>query len=220
MDSTTAAGRSLAWHRWLSRWTALSTLPALLAVPFWGVVPMAWTSAAITVVVLIAHTGHHATGPRMTVAQLSRSSRAVVLFSITFTLGWAVLADLSPTAAIVVALLAVATMPPSVARYRRLESADGRYAPPVVDLDATATLTALLAAPAQRMTDAQLCKAWRDSFTALEASRTAREMMMIVALRQSFLDVFGVRHPLAFQAWLASSPHAAGGPDRFLKKEA
>jgi hypothetical protein len=221
MDPTTAVERSRAWHRWLCRWTALSVPLFCLAVLFWGPAVVGWASAAITIAVVVGHALSRQSTARISLASRVRSVRPLVLFGITFPLGWAVLADLSVSAALGLALVAAATSPPSVAWYHRLAEDDAGGAVPVVPdsvLTPTATLTALLADPAQRMTDAQLCKAWRDSFLALEASRTARETMLVVALRQSFLDALGERNPQAFQAWMASNPQPSAGPDRFLRR--
>jgi hypothetical protein len=74
-------------------------------------------------------------------------------------------------------------------------------------------------AKAEALSNAELCRAWRRSFVALESARTFAARCEVVAQRQVYLDEMDRRSPSAFQAWLASGARAAGGPDRYLSLE-
>jgi hypothetical protein len=66
------------------------------------------------------------------------------------------------------------------------------------------------------LTDAQLCTAWRVSFSALEKARTEQQRLRIVEERQDCLDELERRNPHGLAAWLASGARAAGDPTRFV----
>jgi hypothetical protein len=68
----------------------------------------------------------------------------------------------------------------------------------------------------QPLTDAQLCTAWRISFSALEKASTEQQRLRIVAERQNCLDELERRNPHGLAAWLASGARAAGDPTRFV----
>ncbi|MDX6291466.1 MAG: hypothetical protein QOH50_541 [Kribbellaceae bacterium] len=68
----------------------------------------------------------------------------------------------------------------------------------------------------QSLTDAQLCTAWRISFSALEKARTEQQRLRIVEERQDCLDELERRNPHGLAAWLASGARAAGDPTRFV----
>lgn len=68
----------------------------------------------------------------------------------------------------------------------------------------------------RRMTDTELCHAWRNSFVALQQVRSTHLRALVVQTRQLLLDEIDTRHPAGLQAWLASGARAAGGPDRFI----
>jgi hypothetical protein len=66
------------------------------------------------------------------------------------------------------------------------------------------------------LTDAQLCTAWRVSFSALEKASTEQQRLRIVEERQDCLDELERRNPHGLAAWLASGARAAGDPTRFV----
>jgi hypothetical protein len=66
------------------------------------------------------------------------------------------------------------------------------------------------------MTDAELCRAWRRSFVALEGARGTQVRARVVEARQLLLDEVEARHPAGLRAWLDSGARAAGGPDRYI----
>lgn len=68
----------------------------------------------------------------------------------------------------------------------------------------------------RRMTDAELCHAWRRSFVTLQQARGLHLRARVVQARQLLLDEVDARHPAELQAWLVSGARAAGGPDRFI----
>lgn len=60
--------------------------------------------------------------------------------------------------------------------------------------------------PLDRLTNRELCLAWRRSFLALLEARTPTQRERVVALRQGYLDEMESRDPAALEAWLASAP--------------
>ena len=70
----------------------------------------------------------------------------------------------------------------------------------------------------RRMTDAEICRAWRHTFEALQRARGLHLRAMIVETRQLLLDEVADRHPAQVQAWLESGAHAGSGPDRFIPR--
>jgi hypothetical protein len=114
---------------------------------------------------------------------------------------------------------------PTVVRFCRRRvgqsASESASAPPSERLDQRAEPAA--AAPAddaqsqpQSLTDAQLCTAWRVSFSALEKARTEQQRLRIVEERQDCLDELERRNPHGLAAWLASGARAAGDPTRFV----
>ncbi|TWD80867.1 hypothetical protein FB561_1964 [Kribbella amoyensis] len=69
---------------------------------------------------------------------------------------------------------------------------------------------------ARRLTDAELCLAWRRSFTSLQKAGTVRERLNVIAARVAYLDELERRDPAGFSRWLESNPRAAGNPSRFF----
>jgi hypothetical protein len=69
---------------------------------------------------------------------------------------------------------------------------------------------------AGRLTDEELCLAWRRSFLGLERARTRVALQDVVRLRQAYLDELARRYPSGMKAWFDSGARAAGGPDRYL----
>lgn len=72
----------------------------------------------------------------------------------------------------------------------------------------------------RRLSDRELCRAWRASFGALLDAADADARERVVRTREVYLDELTLRHPEAVTAWLASNPRAAGGPERFLRDAA
>ena len=84
--------------------------------------------------------------------------------------------------------------------------------------DGAADPTSLVVTHAQvrQMSDAELCRAWRRSFVALQQARGLQLRALVVQTRQLLLDEVDARHPAGLQAWLGSGASPAGGPDRFI----
>jgi hypothetical protein len=70
------------------------------------------------------------------------------------------------------------------------------------------------------LSDDELCRQWRFSFTALADARSAGLRVQVVRARQLYLDEIERRHPLELQAWLASGARAASNPMPFLGRSA
>lgn len=68
----------------------------------------------------------------------------------------------------------------------------------------------------RRMSDAELCQAWRRSIVTLTSTHSVVRRAVVVSLRQVLLDEMEVRRPAGLQAWLLSGAGAADGPDQFL----
>jgi hypothetical protein len=66
-----------------------------------------------------------------------------------------------------------------------------------------------------RLTDDQLCEAWRSSTAALHGGSTQRRNR-IVERRQQYLDEFERRNPKGLRVWLASTETAACDPGVYL----
>ncbi len=68
----------------------------------------------------------------------------------------------------------------------------------------------------RKMTDDELCHAWRRSFVALQHAGDVHLRALVVQTRQLLLDEVDARHPAGLRAWLSSGASAAGSPDRFI----
>lgn len=66
------------------------------------------------------------------------------------------------------------------------------------------------------MSNAQLCRAWRTSFSALQRSEYADEREQLAAARASYLDELEHRDPEGFARWIADGARAASDPERYL----
>jgi hypothetical protein len=64
--------------------------------------------------------------------------------------------------------------------------------------------------------DAELCLAWRRSFVLLNEAASPREKMVVVSLRQRYLDELQRRSPSGVSRWLESGARASGNPLPFL----
>ncbi|QWZ08207.1 hypothetical protein KRR39_23260 [Nocardioides panacis] len=73
--------------------------------------------------------------------------------------------------------------------------------------------------PADGMTTAQLCRAWRVSFTALDTTLDRpEERAQVVQRRQEYLDALERRDPRGFARWIGLGPRAASNPGRYLAR--
>ncbi len=129
-------------------------------------------------------------------------------------------------------LLVVATSPPIARRYVRWLGSV-RDAAPTLDQVAGALAYAspelvALHAPTPHvgtatpdpevtaLTDEQLCRQWRASYTAVVTARTGAEKQRLAEHRQHLLDELDRRNRFAFMNWLSSSPRSAGNPLPYL----
>jgi hypothetical protein len=70
--------------------------------------------------------------------------------------------------------------------------------------------------PADGLTTAQLCRAWRVSFTALDTVDRPEERAIVVQRRQEYLDALEHRDPRGFARWIGLGARAASDPGRYL----
>ena len=70
------------------------------------------------------------------------------------------------------------------------------------------------------LTDAQLCLAWRTSFTALQRSKGLAHRGRLVAARQGYLDELERRDPSGFRRWLAAGARPASDPSKYVNTRA
>lgn len=67
------------------------------------------------------------------------------------------------------------------------------------------------------LTDADLCRAWRSSYVALDRATESNQKLRAVQIRALLLDELGRRDPKGLEAWFRSGARAAGWPDRYLR---
>ena len=70
------------------------------------------------------------------------------------------------------------------------------------------------------LTDAQLCLAWRTSFTALQRSKGLAHRGRLVAARQGYLDELERRDPSGFRRWLAAGARPPSDPSKYVNTRA
>lgn len=71
-----------------------------------------------------------------------------------------------------------------------------------------------------RLTTAELCRQWQESYETLRGATTAAARLRIVEARQHYLDELERRDPIGLTAWLGANASAAGDPSRFLARDA
>jgi hypothetical protein len=130
--------------------------------------------------------------------------------------------------AVLTLLVAFTSSPWVVAGLRRLLSRrrggaalHDTHAPVSTEADAPADepvheVTVLPHHGVDRLSDKELCRAWRDSFRALLDAIEPGAKCGVVRLRQSYLEELERRHPDALGAWLASHPRPSAGPEKYL----
>ena len=82
-------------------------------------------------------------------------------------------------------------------------------------------ITPLLVAPGTDwgdLSDAELCLAWRRSFTGLQACANPEQVAVVAQVRAECLDELEQRHPAAFKVWLDSGARAGSDPARYLSR--
>lgn len=95
--------------------------------------------------------------------------------------------------------------------------------PPATEVPAAAAPVPAVPAPdpvpVGSLTDAELCWAWRRSFTVLQALQPHLDVerwIALVALRQGYLDEIERRDPAGFRRWLYTGARPASDPSRYL----
>jgi hypothetical protein len=203
------------WRRWSQLWALGLVAPAALAVTSMSATMGAAAIVASFGLATVTALAMTADSVRALPVQLPAAVRFGVcaavtclgfggMFAYSGPLVWAVIAAYVTTAAW--AHGSGSTAPGQAAAVRH-EPEVAEEIPPVVTTKEV-----------QRMTDAELCLAWRRSFVTLRSTRSPARRAGVVSLRQEILDEMEFRHPVGLRVWLHSGARAAGGPDRFLRR--
>jgi hypothetical protein len=125
-------------------------------------------------------------------------------------LSWSDLVLLVPLCGLAALLVTGSQRAPAGAAEPVVETVAEPWSPP---LDVEAERVEVPAVP-----DDELCRRWRQSFTALAQASDCRVRLEVVRARQLYLDEIERRHPAELQTWLASGARAAGNPMPFLSR--
>lgn len=207
-------------HAYQQRWRGIAMVGSALGVGFsvlmWGPVTVTVAFAVLTCALagtlLLATPGP--TRVRRTLAFAAEVSAGLVaLFA---------LAVVSAGVALLAALCVAASSPPCVRRVRRAVAPEP--APPPQEAAPPRPRTRPeplqeVPAPIECLSNAELCLAWRRSYTALTKAATTSERLEVVSLRQRYIEEMDRRNPRAMESWLASGARAASAPDRFLGQD-
>lgn len=129
------------------------------------------------------------------------------------------------TWALPVLALAAGTSPQAIRLcQRQLRRPPAEYVPPSQEEQADSesrsatgsVLTVERPAEPHLMTDTELCRAWRTSFTTLQRASSRSQRLQIVEDRGAYLDEIERRNPQGLKAWLASGARAAGNPTSYV----
>lgn len=214
------------WSAWVNSWTLVSLPGACAAVLVWGVGATVGMAAVVAlpltlVLVLCGLDRGRWDGETTGVGGRGWIGR-VVLCAVAIVLGLNTAGMIAPGLALLIALGALGTAPPAVARWRTLLSAADPHqiqrpsAHVVVPQIASQTLETSSAAVARLMSDVELCRAWRRSYWRLREAPHADDKLDVVIQRQCLLDELEARHSAALHTWFASGGRASGSPERFL----
>jgi hypothetical protein len=202
------------WLRWCSLVGAFGVGFSFLLWPLHDIL-LLWGTGFTSAILLLALAVH---SPDDDIDWL-RNARLAGLFSAGVLAG-AALADVSGSLAVLLALVVAISSPWVVARVGARPKGALGSGPPVSPLlehrptplpDGEEVLRA--------MSNHDLCLLWRRTFVRLQQAADGRELVDVVAVRQSLLDEMDRRCPSALSAWIASGGRAASGPDRFLHDE-
>ncbi|HET7351435.1 MAG TPA: hypothetical protein VFJ28_10905 [Marmoricola sp.] len=203
-------------RHWLRAWALLLVVPACLAVV---TLPVQAIAVALTLTFGMPCTTWlvlHVQKARDLPAHLPGALALATGVSVTI-LGMVGLFFFSTTlaagalATYVVTFVLVARRSPRM----RLHRGSGRKSPPAEKISTKSVV--LMPDTVRRMSDAEICRAWRHTFEALQRARGLHLRTMIVETRQLLLDEVTDRHPTQVQAWLESGAHAGSGPERFIR---
>lgn len=220
------------WSRWMSAWTILSVPGLCLAVIAPGPRTMVAMAAVLSVplgltLIMLRHDRRQRQTPPTGPGWSSR----IVLCATALFVSTAGIAATVPGLAFLVVLVAFATAPPTIdLRHRAFGGIDSAHifptsaeAPAGTTAGATSREQPLTREPrgedARKMTDRQLCQAWRHSYWSLKEARDPIEKLRLVEQRTRFLDELEARNAAALGAWLASGARACDGPDKFFNDD-
>lgn len=129
------------------------------------------------------------------------------------------------TWALPVLALAAGTSPQAIRLcQRQFRRRPAEYIPPLQEDQADSesqsatgsVLTVERPAEPHLMTDTELCRAWRTSFTTLQRASSRSQRLRVVEDRRAYLDEIERRNPHGLKAWLASGARAAGNPTSYV----
>lgn len=203
-------------HLWLRAWTLLLIAPACLAVV---TLPAQMIAVALTLTFGLPCTTWlviHAQRARDLPAHLPGAVKLAAGISVTL-LGLVGMFFFSRTLA-AGALLAYVVTFALLIRRSPLPHLRTRATTRPARAEEMSKSVVLMPDTVRRMTDAEICRAWRHTFEALQRARGLHLRAMIVETRQLLLDEVADRHPAQVQAWLESGAHAGSGPDRFIPR--
>jgi hypothetical protein len=212
---TVAPPRPLVLTAWASTWSLIAALGVGLAILAWGPRTTMVTLAVLGGLGFMMQTMAQTDRPVVRVDWELRTCRA--LFSAASVVAFVVLCQGVPEVAVPLLAVAVLTHPRVLRLMWGPRGAGLPASDPLGSAPADESVQPLPGlTEAARLTDEELCLAWRRSFLGLERARTTMAVQDIVRLRQVYLDELARRHPSGIRAWLSSGARAAGGPDRYL----
>ncbi len=68
----------------------------------------------------------------------------------------------------------------------------------------------------EKLSDVDLCRAWRTSYVALQRAADSSELAAVAALRGGYLDELRRRDARAYDSWISSGARAASDPARYF----
>lgn len=212
---TVAPPRPLVLTAWASAWSLIAALGVGFAILAWGPTTTLVTASVITGLGFLMQALMQAERAADKADWELRTCRA--LFSAAAVVSFIVLCQCVPEVALPLLAVAVVTHPGVLRLARGPRSAALEGTDVLVSAPADEMVHPLPGpTEAARLTDEELCLAWRRSFRCLERARTTIAAQDVVRLRQVYLDELARRHPSGVRAWFSSGARAAGGPDRYL----
>lgn len=212
----------MSWYQWVWRglWGTVATVMIAAALLNWSPGVFLGMCFIPGVVAGLATFIHHRDPTRALATRSQALRRSVVVGARAggYAVALASLTSILPTLGLPLLVLCLCTSPVVLRRVRDAvrSSSDSRRRREAAAA-AEAVWWSMLAREVEGLTDGGLCRAWRRSYSALSEAGDAASAAQVVRVRQVYLNELDRRHPQAVSAWLASGPHPAGGPERFLQ---
>jgi hypothetical protein len=214
------------WSRWLHHWTAGASVGVCAAFLVWTTAAVVWTAvigATCAVVIYALAAPVPEEGRPLPAPRTPGRAAEVAALSGTGAVAAGILGSVSGLLVVAVLVLGCVTSPPVAGRLRRALSSgaahgsatDARLHETVPASQDPGLVSDALAIA--RLSDDELCAAWRRSFLALQEAGSCARVSQVVAVRQAYLDEMESRSADGLLAWLRSGARASGGPERFLR---